>query len=78
MFDVANMSFNAIPENKVIANFSGFTSKSILTQIYVFLVFLFYIFFLFYHEKFITKMEKYIFKKNEYIWAKILCHIVVG
>ena len=40
MFDVANMSFNVVRENKVLAKFSGFTCESILTQIYVFLVFL--------------------------------------
>ena len=39
MFDVANMSFNAIHENKVLAKFSRFTCESILIQIYVFMVF---------------------------------------
>ena len=61
MFDDANMSFNAIRENKVLAKFSGFTCESILTQIYVFLVF-FCIFFNFTMKNLSAKMEKkYIF-----------------
>ena len=51
--------------------------RSILTQIYVFLVLI--TIFHFDHEKFISKKcNKYFFTGNLHIWAKILLGIVVG